>query len=195
MNAQQVQESFVARLLKDKTHPTDRIVYNLLAISLGVILLSALAQVAIRLPFTPVPITGQTFGVALVALLWGRARGVAIMTIYFLLGGVFELPVFAMGKFGLAWGPTMGYLIGMIFASVAMGTLANRGWTNSFWKTYFAAFIGSVITFACGLLVLSKFVPAEALLISGLWPFLPGDFIKSMLAAALVSQANKRLKR
>jgi biotin transporter BioY len=50
-----------------------------------------------------------------------------------LLLGAAGLPIFAMGKAGLAFGPTLGYLIGMMFASAWMGFLADRGWTKSFW--------------------------------------------------------------
>src|SRR5690242_2967503 len=90
-----------------------------LAVFGGVALLSALAQVVIHLPWTPVPITGQTFGIALLALSWGRKRAVAAMVSYLAIGAL-GVPVFALGQTGLSFGPTMGYLVGMLFATFAV---------------------------------------------------------------------------
>lgn len=151
----------------------------------GVIALSLLAQVAIPLPWTPVPITGQTFGVALVSLLYGRLRGFAVVLAYLGLAAA-GLPVLAMGRVGLAFGPTAGYLIGMVFASFLMGWLADIGWTKSFTRTWIAATSGSAITFACGVLVLSAFIPNENLFVAGVLPFIPGDVLKTLLATSIV---------
>ena len=159
---------------------------------LGVLALSLLAQIAIPLPWTPVPITGQTFGVALVALSWGRKRAFSIVLSYLALGAM-GLPVFAMGKSGLALGPTTGYLVGMMVASFVVGTLADIGFTKTFSKSLIAAFCGSLCTFTCGLIGLSLFVPNEALLTAGLLPFLPGDVIKNFLAATISWKARKTL--
>jgi biotin transport system substrate-specific component len=76
----------------------------------------------------------------------------------------------------------------MLAAAGVMGTLADRGWTHSFYRTWFAAFLGSLITFSFGLLVLSFFVPRQSVLTAGLFPFLPGDFIKTGLASFMASQ-------
>lgn len=162
---------------------------NVLSVFAGVILISLLAQVSIPLPFTPVPITGQTFGVALTSLLWGRKRGFATMLSYLTLGSL-GFPLFALGKSGFVVGPTMGYLVGMLFASFLMGTLADLGWTKSFFKTWLAAFLGSTVTFSFGLWILSYFIPGDQLLIAGLLPFLPGDLIKTALASTLAYKAN-----
>jgi biotin transport system substrate-specific component len=64
---------------------------SLMAIIGGVVGLNLLAQVAIPLPWTPVPITGQTFGVALIALLWGRRDGLAVFAGY-LAWGIWGFP-------------------------------------------------------------------------------------------------------
>lgn len=163
---------------------------NILSVAVGVAFISLLAQIAIPLPFTPVPITGQTFGVVLTALLWGRRRGVATVLTYMSLGGL-GLPIFALGHSGLAMGPTLGYLVGMLIASYVVGTLADKGWTNKFYKTWLAAFFGSVIIFSCGLFVLSYFIPQQHLLTSGLFPFMPGDVIKTLLASTIAWKTNK----
>lgn len=163
------------------------------ALFVGVVLMSLLAQVSIPLPWTPVPITGQTLGVALVALSWGRKRAVAVMISYLAVGAV-GLPVFALGKSGLSVGPTMGYLVGMIFASFIVGFLADKGFTKSFWRSLLGAYVGSVFIFGFGLLGLSFFVPSEHLLVAGLLPFLPGDLIKNLIAAAASSSVRKTQK-
>jgi biotin transport system substrate-specific component len=174
-------QAFVAETLEKRGNT---LIENIAAIAGGVILLSLLAQVAIPLPFTPVPITGQTFGVALIALMWGAKRGGATVFTYLLVGAA-GLPVFANAQAGLAIGPTMGYLLGMLLASFAMGTLADKGFTKTFKKAYAAAFLGSLITFTCGYLVLGYFVGYNHAFALGVVPFIPGDILKTLLAARL----------
>jgi len=160
---------------------------NLISFLAGVTLLALLAQIAIPLPWTPVPVTGQTFGVTLIALLWGKKRAFAIVSAY-LIVGVVGLPVFAASTMGVA---TSGYLVGMLFSSIVVGHFSDLGWSSSFKKAWFAGFLGSCVTFAFGLTVLSFFVPFEALLISGLLPFLPGDLVKTVTAAFIANKSNK----
>ncbi len=157
---------------------------DFISIIAGVAVLSLLAQIIIPLPWTPVPITGQTFGVTLVALSWGRKRALAVLLLYMALGG-FGLPVFAAGKSGLLLGPTLGYLAGMVCSSYVVGYLADKGFTRTFKKSLIAAFCGSALVFLFGLIGLSFFVPFEALMAAGLLPFIPGDIIKNTLAAYL----------
>lgn len=165
------------------------LVTNVSVVGCAVVILSLLAQVSIPLPFTPVPITGQTFAVSFLALMLGRKLGTASVLSYLCIGA-FGLPVFASGKSGLG-GPTTGYLIGMLLGTWIMGTLSDRGWTTSFRKTFLASYIGSACVFSCGLLVLSLFVPREGLLVAGLYPFLFGDFLKNILAVTLVTKTNQ----
>ena len=157
---------------------------NVISIFAGALLIAALAQIAIPLPWTAVPITGQTFGVSLMALTWGWKRSSLVMGVY-LIGGSLGLPFFA--SIG-ALGATSGYLIGMLASSVVLGFLADSGWTNSFLKAFLATYLGSAIVLGTGLFVLSFFVPSEALLTAGLWPFLPGDLFKNFLAANLATK-------
>lgn len=167
------------------------LILNICVALTGALLLALLAQVAIRLPFTPVPITGQTFGVALMSLLWGRTRGTHAVLLYLAMGAS-GLPVFALGNSGLSWGPTCGYLMGMIVASYVMGSFADKGATKDFRKTLVVAYLGSAITFACGLSVLSFFVPGNLLLAAGLWPFLLGDCLKNITVSFMVTNLNRR---
>ena len=151
----------------------------------GIVLLGALAQIAIPLPWTPVPVTGQTFGVTLIALLWGQKRAFGIVAAY-LIAGVVGLPVFALA--GVA---TWGYLVGMLLSTLVVGHFSDRGWTNSFLKAYFAGFLGSCVTLSCGMLVLSFFLEGQNVFMAGLVPFLPGDFVKTVMAAGIATGLSK----
>lgn len=160
---------------------------------LGLAMLSALAQLKMALPWTPVPITGQTFGVALLALLWGSRLSFSIFAAY--LGiGFLGAPVFAGGASGFLIGPTMGYLAGMFIASWVVGKLSDKGWTENYWKALVACYIGSTIIFSCGIIGLSFFIPADKLLIAGVLPFLPGDLFKNLLAAGITTRKLSRPK-
>lgn len=189
MFLQMSSQAFIPSLLASKNNTWLK---NVLICLGGAVLLSLLAQIAIPLPFTPVPITGQTFGVALMALTFGQNRGIATLGIY-LLAGAAGLPVFADAHSGLTFGPTIGYLVGMLLASIVMGSLADHGWTSSFNKSLVAAFIGSAIVFTCGLTVLAFFVPAKMLLMAGLLPFLPGSLIKDTFAAFIAHRLSKKI--
>jgi biotin transport system substrate-specific component len=168
-------------------HLPNKYMVSFLSVCMGVSMLALLAQIKISLPWTPVPITGQTFGVALLALLWGSRLSFATFATYLGLGFI-GAPIFAGGMSGLLIGPTFGYLAGMFIASGVVGVLSDKGWGRSFWRGLAAAYIGSLIIFSCGILVLSFFIPKSQLLIAGVLPFLPGDLIKNILAAMLVSR-------
>lgn len=156
--------------------------------------LSLLAQIAIPLPWTPVPITGQTFGVALTALIWGRKRATATILSYLALGTL-GLPIFAMGKSGFSVGPTTGYLAGMVLATYWMGALSDLGWAKTLGRAYVTSFSGSLIIFFCGVVGLSLFIPSKELWSAGVLPFLPGDFLKSLLASFIAVQAQRPLEK
>ncbi|MCB0362044.1 MAG: biotin transporter BioY [Bdellovibrionales bacterium] len=160
-----------------------RVGLNMVAIAGGAGLIGLLAQVSLPLPFTPVPITGQTFGVLFLSLLWGRNLSFLTLLAYILAGAV-GLPWFAQFKSGIH-GPSAGYLLGMLVASGLVGFLADQGWVKSFTKAVLAGLLGQVSIFACGLLVLSFYVPNDKLLLMGLYPFLPGALLKLFLAVGL----------
>ncbi|MCB0384453.1 MAG: biotin transporter BioY [Bdellovibrionales bacterium] len=161
---------------------------RLAAVFAGVGLMFLLAQVAIPLPFTPVPVTGQTFGLLFVSLLWGRRLSFETLLLYIGLGSL-GLPIFAQFKSGLA-GATSGYLLGMLVASWIVGTLADRGWARSYLKAFVAGVIGLVVVFAFGLLILRYFVPSGMVLSAGLYPFMPGAILKLLLASGLSVHLN-----
>ncbi len=155
-------------------------------IAVGFSVLVALsAQVAVRVPFTPVPVTGQTFAVLLAGALLGSRLGACALLLYLMEGAV-GLPVFAGGSAG-AWhlaGPTGGYLFGFVVAAFVVGWLAEHRWDRSFGRAILAMLAGEIAIYGLGLLWLARYVPAESLLPMGLTPFLLGDAAKLLLAAA-----------
>lgn len=163
---------------------------------LGSLFVAALAQVEIPLFFTPVPITGQTFGVLLVGAALGSKRGAASMALY-LVEGALGLPFFAGGAHGLSvlTGATAGYLVGFIGAAYAIGLLAERGLERNMRTSFIPFLVGTVIIYACGVtwltVVLGSFSKAVTL---GLVPFIIGDIIK-LIAAALALPAAWNLSK
>jgi len=145
---------------------------------------AAAAQLAIPVPWSPVPITGQTFAVLLSGAVLGTRRALIAQALY-LLEGAAGLPFFAGGVGGAALlaGPTGGYLMAFPLAAAVTGMLAERGWDRRFATMMAAMLLGSTILFAFGLAMLARFVAPGALLGAGLLPFVPGDLIKAALAA------------
>jgi len=161
------------------------LLYDISLILGGSILLALLSQLAIPLPFTPVPITGQTFGVLLIGALLGSRRGPLTILAY-LTEGALGLPVFAQGLAGPAVfaGPTAGYLLGFIGAAFVVGLLAEHGWDRWLGSTFVMMTIGTAVIFLSGALWLSNFVSWNQVLAMGIIPFLPGAVIK--IAAAML---------
>ncbi len=161
-----------------------RISHQVLTVLGGAILMGLLAQVSIPLPWTPIPITGQTFGVMLVSFLWGGRLSLFTLATY-LGAGAFGVPWFANAQSGLIIGPSSGYLLGMLVAGCLMGLLSDYGWGRTWIKALVAGFIGELVIFLFGLVILSFFIPSRHLLEAGLYPFLPGAFIKLFLATSI----------
>jgi biotin transport system substrate-specific component len=156
--------------------------HSLLVLGAGLITALA-ARIEVPLPWTPVPLTGQTFAVLLSGAVLGARRGAIAQALY-LAAGAAGLPVFAGGAGPAALaGPTAGYLLAFPAAASVTGALAERGWDRRFGTMVAALLLGSAVVFAAGLAVLSAFVPRGQLLSAGLLPFVPGDLVKSVLAA------------
>lgn len=160
----------------------------------GAVFVALFAQIRIPLPFTPVPITGQTFAVLLVAATLGSIRGGASLALYVALGAG-GVPVFTGWARGLdiLKGATGGYLIGFVVAAIVVGLLAERGWDRKFRSAIGAMLTGNVIIYLFGLPWLSRVLGTglDATLKAGLYFFVPGDLLKLYLAAALLPAAWK----
>jgi biotin transport system substrate-specific component len=188
--------------LAARTIPGEGIGWDALRISAGVLLLALCAQIAIPLPFTPVPLTGQTFGVMLIAVFFGARRG-AIAAALYLFVGALGLPVFQpYGAPGVArlLGPTAGYLWAYPPAVFVTGWLLER-FSPGVWPEdesgtgvrrpkmsalldLFAALLpGQVLIFISGCAWLAVSAGVWRAVQLGLLPFLPGEIIK--IAAAM----------
>jgi biotin transport system substrate-specific component len=169
-----------------------RLAYNASLCLAGSGLIALSAQLSFLLPFSPVPVTGQTFGVLLVAMLLGGTRG-ALSVLAYLAEGFSGLPVFA-GAGGGAWlllGPTGGYLMGFVPAAYIAGKLAESGWDRHVATTILAMLIGTVTLYAVGLSRLSFFVGRDHALALGMYPFIAGDALKIIGAAVLLPSLRK----
>jgi biotin transporter BioY len=161
----------------------------------GSLFIALCAQFTVRVG--PVPITGQTLGVLLTGMLLGSRRG-SLSVLAYLAQGIAGLPVFAPGgPLGLArlLGPTGGYLLGFVAAAYVTGLLAERGWDRKMPTALLAMLVGNTVIYALGLSWLALFVGIENTLPLGLYPFVIGDAIKALLAAALLPIGWKLLKR
>lgn len=155
----------------------------------GAALTALAAQVSIPLPFTPVPLTLQTFAVLLTGAALGTIRGVLSMTLY-LVAGVLGAPVFSNHSSG--WGGvSFGYVIGFVVAAGVVGFLAERGATRGILRTAGVMVIGNLVIYAVGVpwLMAVAHVSFPQALALGVVPFLIGDAIKVAIAAGLFPAA------
>jgi biotin transport system substrate-specific component len=170
------------------------VLHSSLLVLAGSMLIALFSQIQIPLPFTPVPITGQTFAVLVVGMALGARNG-ALAVLAYLLEGFSGLPVFAGAGAGIVHllGPTGGYLLGFVLAAMLCGKLAELGFDRSFSKTLFAMALGNLVIFLPGLLWLSNFVPAGQVLVFGLIPFIPGAIVKTLAAAWMFPTIRKKI--
>ncbi len=155
-------------------------------------LLAISAQFTFNLPFSPVPVTGQTLAVLLTGSLLGKNRGAAAVGLYLIQGAV-GLPVFAGGKSGFITlvGPTGGYLIGFIAAAYIVGILAELRYDKSLVYIGFSMIVGSLVIYIFGLFWLVQFVGESSALQMGLFPFLAGDFVKILSGVIVLGGSRK----
>lgn len=154
-------------------------------------LMALSARVSIPLSFTPVPITLQTLVVVLVGAALGSRRGALAMLLYLAEGT--QLPVFAYGG-GIAYllsAPTAGYLWSYPFTAFVVGWLCQRGLDRKFLTAVLAMLVGTLIIYAFGVswLALNTHLSLYKALLAGMIPFIPGDLIKILIAAALLPTA------
>ena len=182
-----------------------RIARDVALIVLFTLITAGAARISVHLPFTPVPITGQTLAVLLAGGTLGSRRGAAAMVLYAVGGS--QLNMFAgggdavfhwqassgsyifgitSGSSGLVWDlASGGYIIGFIPAAFLVGFLCERGWDTKSWIMV-AMLAGNIVLYIPGLIQLSFFVPNDKVFEFGLYPFIAGDLIKLYIAAISV---------
>lgn len=180
--------ALVPRWLARRSSPA---IFEIGVVGAAVIILAALAQVAVPIPGSPVPVTGQSFGVVFLALLMGWARAGAFAAVYLAIG-MAGVPVFAGGGDGPDVGTGFGYLAGMAVAAVVTGRLADAGAASSLGKSTMAAVLATLIIFLFGAAGLLLFLPPAALFAAGVQPFLPGAAVKIVLAAGIAHGLDRR---
>jgi biotin transport system substrate-specific component len=166
----------------------------------GALLIALSANISIPVPGSPVPVTGQTFGVLLVGGALGYRRGMLATLLYLALG--LFLPVYADHKSGIAvigtirdghvvLGASGGYLVGFVLAGALVGRLAELGWDRRIGGALGAMLLGNVVIYLIGLpwLMAATSQDAAWTIANGLTPFLIGDGLKLLLAAGLFPMA------
>ncbi len=182
-----------------------RVTFEIACAVVGSFLIAGLAQVSFALPFTPVPITGQTLGVLLVGAAYGPGLGAATIVLY-LVWAVVGLPVLAPVDGVHATGldvlrltaATGGYLWGFVLAAALTGWLARRGWDRTFRSSIGAMLLGSIVIYAVALPWLHHVLTSatiEETLQAGLYPFIIGDTLKLLAAAGVLPAAWTLMKK
>jgi len=171
--------------LRTAVFPRTSAVTNVVAVASGVTFLAILAQIALPIPGSPVPVTGQTLGVLLIGASYGSRLGVTTFLTY-LLVGMAGAPVFAEGASGLArlTGPTGGYLFGMLVSTYLIGALAGRRWDQRVRTALPAMLLGTVVIFSFGLFWLHNYTNNSWswTFSAGLTPFIIGEVLKIAIA-------------
>jgi biotin transport system substrate-specific component len=181
-----------AATLRLAVFPRPTLLTDALLVVSGTALVALAAQISVKLPFTPVPITGQTFAVVLVGASLGAIRGAASLTLYFLVG-ILGAPVYAHRDHGwdVITSASGGYIVGFVLAAAVTGFLAEQKWDRRFSSAVGAMLTGNVIIYLVGLPWLAVVLDTnlETTLEDGLYPFVPGDLFKLYCAAALLPAA------
>ncbi|MSO28639.1 MAG: biotin transporter BioY [Candidatus Planktophila sp.] len=168
----------------------------------GTLFIAAMAQIAIPVPGSPVPVTGQTLAVYLIGTTYGARFGFATFATY-LLAGVAGAPVFAAStgatSYGLArlTGATGGYLVGMLVATLVLGALADRKADQKFKTSFPSLILGSAIVFAFGLTWLHSSLDLTwtQTISAGLTPFIFGEVLKIVITATSLPLIWRKISR
>ncbi|MGH9458472.1 MAG: biotin transporter BioY [Thermoanaerobaculia bacterium] len=185
--------SFVAARLE-----RDSALRTIFVIAAASLILALSAQVAIPLPFSPIPMTLQPLAVLLLGAALGPVRA-GIAALLYLAEGAMGFPVFSQGRGGVAilLGPTAGYLYAFPVAAAIAGWAAERGWTKRphLTVTAMAAAIATIHLGGWSWLAGPMALGAERAFAVGVLPFLAGDAVKIALAAVLLPSAERIVSR
>lgn len=184
------------RTIVDVVPASSARVRSAVAVVAFALLTAACAQLSFHLPWTPVPVTGQTFAVLLSGAALGCARGAASQLLYVALGAV-GLPFYApnadgiRGGWEIATGATAGYLAGFVVAAAVVGRLAERGEDRRPLTSLAAMVLGSAVIYVLGATWLAHHlgVPGTEAVELGVTPYLIGDTLKVALAGLALPAA------
>ena len=157
-------------------------------------MLAVAAQLKLTVPGLPVPVTGQTFALALIAGLGGPRVAVAGVAVY-VTGAALGLGILSGGRGGwdVVTGPSMGYLVGFFGAALTIPALLRRWGRRKWVLVWLAIEAGSACVLGCGALgLMVRGLSLDQAVLNGIWPYLPGDLIKSATAATLLWLAARR---
>jgi biotin transport system substrate-specific component len=176
-----------SNVLADYLAPADSVLLDALWVSGFALLTAALAQFYVPLPFTPVPLTGQTLGVLASGAVLGSRRGFLSQVLYLMLG-VAGLPVFAEGTATLTHvlAADGGYLLSFPIAAGLLGWFVERGASRKAWTLVLALFTSDLVILAVGVAWLWAVWGGSVgnALALGFYPFLIGDLVKLILLGA-----------
>lgn len=172
-----------------------RAAMNVLLIISASMVIALAAQIAVPIPFTPVPMTMQPLAVILVGVALGSTRGAAAASLY-LLEGFAGMPVFAQGHGGAAWAvaATAGFLWSYPLAAWMAGFVSERGWGSSTARAIGGMLAALAIIYAGGWSWLSIVSGPRAAFILGVQPFIIADIVKVAIGAALLPQFQRLLR-
>ena len=177
--------SLSATSLRSSLIPRSTALSHAVLVVSGVLGLAALAQIAIPVPGSPVPVTGQTLGVLILGTAYGSTLGFTTFALY-ILAGIAGAPVFADGGQGLdrIVGATGGYLIGMLVATFVLGQFARFRLDQKFLTALPSMLIGTITTFSFGLIWLHQYTGQSWswTFEKGLTPFIVGEVLKIAIA-------------
>jgi biotin transport system substrate-specific component len=173
-----------------------RVAANLLLVVGASLLIAIAAQVAIPVPFTPVPLTLQPLAVIFVGVALGSTRGAAAAALY-LLEGFSGLPVFAQGHGGPAmlFAPTAGYLFSYPFAAYVAGFISERGWGGSVVRAISGMLLALGVIYLGGWSWLAVLTDARSAFAAGVAPFVLADIVKVAIGAALLPKAQQLVSK
>lgn len=145
------------------------------------------ARIRIPLPFTPVPITLQTFAVMLIGGTLGSRKGALVMLLY-IAEAMLGFPVLSGGRVDplVLVSPVAGYIVGFVFQAYCMGKCAERAKSIGESMVFFYSLLASFATLVCGALWLTLFIGLENAVLMGIVPFIPGDILKVFAATQVL---------
>jgi biotin transport system substrate-specific component len=189
-NAQTIPAVVLGRLVRGRAAADVMLVISASAI------IAIAAQIAIPLPFTPVPLTLQPLAVILVGVTLGATRGAAAAMLY-LLEGFSGFPVFAQGHGGplMLMAPSAGFLYSYPFAAGLAGWISERGWGNSILRAITGMLLALGVIYLGGWSWFAALFDQRTAFAMTVAPFIVADIVKVALGAALLPKAQKLVAR